>query len=163
MHILDYNRVVCDLNGLSREAFISEVSENFTVTPADAPFKPSKRNSFGMYLSGQWYQLQLASEQINEADPVARLDVSLLNQYLLEPILGVSDPRRDPRIDFIGGIRGVQGLMDRVDSGEMVVAFSMYPTALSELMSVADAGQVMPPKSTWFEPKLRDGLVIQEI
>ena len=163
MHILDYNRVVCDLNGLSNTQFLATVAKNFTVTPSPTPFKPFQRNSFGMYLSGEWYQLQLAPEKIDETDPVARLDVSLLNQHLIDPILGIHDPRRDPRIDFVGGIRGLQGLMDRVDSGEMKVAFSMYPTALAELMSVADAGQVMPPKSTWFEPKLRDGLVIQEI
>ncbi len=151
------------MQGLSREAFLAAVSGVFKVTPSPTPFKPAQRNSFGMYLAGQWYQLFINSEKVDESDPVARLDVSLLNQYLLEPILGISDPRRDPRIDFVGGIRGLQGLMDRVDSGEMAVAFAMYPTALAELMSVADAGKVMPPKSTWFEPKLRDGLVIQEI
>jgi uncharacterized protein (DUF1015 family) len=163
MHILDYNRVVCDLNGLSNEAFLTAIAKQFTITPSPTPFKPSQPNSFGMYLEGKWYQLNLESDKIDQSNPVTRLDVSLLNQYLLEPILGIKDPRRDPRIDFVGGIRGLQGLVARVDSKEMAVAFSMYPTALSELMSVADADQVMPPKSTWFEPKLRDGLVIQEI
>ncbi|MBF0358579.1 MAG: DUF1015 domain-containing protein [Magnetococcales bacterium] len=163
VNILDYNRVVCDLNGLSNTAFLAAVAENFTVTISPTPFKPKQRNSFGMYMAGQWYKLEIAQDKIDTTNPVAQLDVSLLNQYLLEPILGIHDPRRDPRIDFVGGIRGLQGLMDRVDSKEMVVAFSMYPTSLTELMSVADAGEVMPPKSTWFEPKLRDGLVIQEI
>ncbi|MBF0379949.1 MAG: DUF1015 domain-containing protein [Magnetococcales bacterium] len=163
MRILDYNRVVCDLNGLSHDEFLAAVGENFTVIPSPTPFKPQQPNSFGMYIAKKWYQLKLESDKIDSSNPVARLDVSLLNQYLLEPILGIKDPRRDPRIDFVGGIRGLQGLVDRVDSKEMEVAFSMYPTALSELMSVADAGEVMPPKSTWFEPKLRDGLVIQEI
>ena len=164
MHILDYNRVVQDLNGRSVETFLAEVAKIFTVIPSPTPFKPSQPNSFGMYLAtGQWYELHLAKDKINNYDPVARLDVSLLNQYLLEPILGIRDPRRDPRIDFVGGIRGLDGLMDRVNSKEMAIAFSMYPTALSDLMAVADASTVMPPKSTWFEPKLRDGLVIQEI
>ncbi|MBF0444065.1 MAG: DUF1015 domain-containing protein [Magnetococcales bacterium] len=163
MHILDYNRVVQDLNGLSNEEFLTAIAQQFTITPSPTPFKPTQPNSFGMYFEGKWYQLKLEADKIDQSNPVTRLDVSLLNQYLLEPILGIKDPRRDPRIDFVGGIRGLQGLVDRVDSKEMVVAFSMYPTALAELMSVADAGQVMPPKSTWFEPKLRDGLVIQEI
>ncbi|MBF0448627.1 MAG: DUF1015 domain-containing protein [Magnetococcales bacterium] len=163
MRIFDYNRVVQDLNGLSADAFLHQVGQTFIVTPSPTPFKPGRRNQFGLYLSGQWYQLELPAQYVDETNPVTSLDVSLLNQYLLEPILGITDPRRDSRIDFVGGIRGLQGLVDRVDSGEMAVAFSMYPTALSELMAVADSGQVMPPKSTWFEPKLRDGLVIQEI
>ncbi|MBF0194720.1 MAG: DUF1015 domain-containing protein [Magnetococcales bacterium] len=163
MRILDYNRVVTDLNGLSEEEFLAEIAKQFTITQSPTPFKPSQPNSFGMYLKNKWYQLKLSADKIDKNDPVTCLDVSLLNQYLLDPILGIKDPRRDPRIDFVGGIRGLQGLEARVDSKEMTVAFSMYPTALSELMSVADANQVMPPKSTWFEPKLRDGLVIQEI
>ncbi|MBF0454034.1 MAG: DUF1015 domain-containing protein [Magnetococcales bacterium] len=161
MRILDYNRVVADLNGLSTAAFLEAIGKTFTVTPSATPFQPSHPHHFGLYLSGHWYQLQLPKEKVDQTDPVARLDVSLLSQYLLEPILNIQDPRRDSRIDFVGGIRGLQGLMDRVDSGEMSAAFSMYPTELSDLMSVADAGKVMPPKSTWFEPKLRDGLVIQ--
>jgi len=112
-----------------------------------------------MYLGGQWYRLQIGRSLIPERDPVARLDVSLLAEHLLQPVLGISDPRRDPRIDFVGGIRGLQELENRVDSGEMAVAFALYPTQMSELMAVADAGEVMPPKSTWFEPKLADGLV----
>ncbi len=163
MQILDYNRVVTDLNGLSKEEFLQAVADNFNVTNSPSPFKPTQRHDFGMYLAGSWYKLQLAADKVDTNDPVARLDVSLLNQYLLEPIMGIDDPRRDPRIDFVGGIRGLQGLMERVDSGEMAVAFSVYATDLSDLMSVADTGRVMPPKSTWFEPKLRDGLVIQEI
>lgn len=163
MKILDYNRVVQDLNGLSREAFLHQVAHRFSVLPTSAPYRPDQRRHFGMYLPNQWYHVQLAEEKIENNDPVARLDVSLLNQHLLAPILGIHDPRRDPRIDFIGGIRGLSGLMERVDSGEMAVAFALFPTSLSDLMSVADDHQVMPPKSTWFEPKLRDGLVIQAI
>jgi uncharacterized protein (DUF1015 family) len=112
-----------------------------------------------MYLGGQWYRLQINAALIPEHDPVLRLDVSLLAEHLLRPALAISDPRRDPRIDFVGGIRGLQELEKRVDNGEMAVAFSLYPTQMSELMAVADAGEVMPPKSTWFEPKLADGLV----
>ncbi|MGN7612320.1 DUF1015 domain-containing protein [Magnetococcales bacterium HHB-1] len=163
MRILDYNRVVRDLNGLSREDFLKSLKESFVVTPVDRPMKPKMGRQFGLYLPNQWYQLSLKSEIKETDDPVARLDVSLLSQYILEPILNITDLRRDPRIDFVGGMRGMEGLMARVDSGEMAAAFSLYATSLDDLMSVASAGQVMPPKSTWFEPKLRDGLVIQEV
>jgi uncharacterized protein (DUF1015 family) len=121
--------------------------------------RPSQAAEFGMYLEHQWYRLRLEPARIPADDPVVRLDVSLLADNLIEPILGISDPRRDPRIDFVGGIRGLAGLEKRVDSGEMAVAFSLFPTAMEDLMAVADAGEVMPPKSTWFEPKLADGLV----
>jgi uncharacterized protein (DUF1015 family) len=159
MQILDYNRVVRDLHGLSREAFLAEVRRHFSVETSGEPVRPRHRGEFGMYLGGQWYRLQINAALIPEHDPVLRLDVSLLAEYLLRPVLGISDPRRDPRIDFVGGIRGLQELEKRVDSGEMAAAFSLYPTQMSELMAVADAGEVMPPKSTWFEPKLADGLV----
>ncbi|MEJ2593146.1 MAG: DUF1015 family protein [Candidatus Thiodiazotropha sp.] len=159
MQILDYNRVVKDLNGLDKAAFLARVGEAFTVEAEDQPVKPVRPAEFGMYLDAQWYRLRLDPARIPTDDPVARLDVSLLADNLIEPILGISDPRRDPRIDFVGGIRGLAGLAKRVDSGEMAVAFSLFPTGMEDLMAVADAGEVMPPKSTWFEPKLADGLV----
>lgn len=159
MQILDYNRVVKDLNGLDKHDFLAKVAEAFTLEPSDEPVKPQAPAEFGMYLDGQWYRLRLNAARIPTDDPVARLDVSLLANNLIEPILGISDPRRDSRIDFVGGIRGLAGLERRVDSGEMQVAFSLYPTRMEDLMAVADAGEVMPPKSTWFEPKLADGLV----
>ena len=158
MQIFDYNRVVRDLAGRSVEEFLAAVAGRFTVVPAGDPVRPDGPGVFGMYLSGQWYRLTLAAEHV-PADPVGRLDVSLLADNLLEPLLGISDPRRDRRIDFVGGIRGLGELERRVDSGEMAVAFAMYPTGMEDLMAVADAGEVMPPKSTWFEPKLADGLV----
>lgn len=158
MNILDYNRIIKDLNGLSADEFLSAIGKNFTVTPATTPVKPSQAGEFGLYLNQQWYQLNIHPENIPD-DPIKRLDVSLLADFLIAPILGITDPRRDKRIDFVGGIRGLAGLVQRVDSGEMAVAFSLYPTCMAELMAVADANEVMPPKSTWFEPKLVDGLV----
>jgi uncharacterized protein (DUF1015 family) len=159
MQILDYNRVVRDLNGLDQQAFLQKVAERFSLVPQGGAFRPSRRGEFGMYLEGQWYRLSINSTYIPEEDPVRRLDACLLADNLIEPILGISDPRRDERIDFVGGIRGLDGLQSRVDSGEMQVAFALFPTAMEDLMAVADAGEVMPPKSTWFEPKLVDGLV----
>jgi uncharacterized protein (DUF1015 family) len=159
MQILDYNRVVRDLHGLSSKAFLAQIRQHFSVESCREPVRPRHRGEFGMYLSAQWYRLQISAALIPEHDPVSRLDVSLLAEHLLRPVLGISDPRRDPRIDFVGGIRGLEELEKRVDSGKMAVAFSLYPTQMSELMAVADAGEVMPPKSTWFEPKLADGLV----
>ncbi len=159
MQIMDYNRVVRDLNGMDREIFLERVAERFTITESDTQFRPTATAEFGMYLSGQWYSLHLDEARIPKDDPVASLDVSLLANELIEPLLGISDPRRDERIDFVGGIRGLEGLEKRVDSGEMAVAFALYPTSMEALMAVADADEVMPPKSTWFEPKLADGLV----
>jgi uncharacterized protein (DUF1015 family) len=159
MQILDYNRVIKDLNGLDKAAFLDRLGEAFQVEASERPVKPGQPAEFGMYLDHQWYRLRLDPARIPADDPVARLDVSLLADNLIEPILGISDPRRDPRIDFVGGIRGLEGLEKRVDSGEMAVAFSLFPTGMEDLMAVADAGEVMPPKSTWFEPKLADGLV----
>ena len=158
MRIFDYNRVVRDLNGLTIEAFLKAVGERCTVTPSAAPVKPERTGTFGVYLDKRWYHLAIRPELVPENDPVRRLDVSVLSEQILAPILGIADLRRDTRIDFIGGIRGLPELERRVNSGEMAVAFAMHPTQLSELMSVADAGEVMPPKSTWFEPKLADGL-----
>ncbi|ATX81345.1 Uncharacterized conserved protein, DUF1015 family [Mariprofundus ferrinatatus] len=161
MYILDYNRVVTDLNGLDVNALLARVAESFDVEIADDPVHPERAGSFGMYLAGSWYALAIHDELIPQHDPVARLDVSLLADHLIEPLLGISDPRRDSRIDFVGGIRGLSELEKRVDSGEMAVAFSMFPTSMDDLMAVADSGNVMPPKSTWFEPKLADGVVSQ--
>jgi uncharacterized protein (DUF1015 family) len=161
MRILDYNRVVKDLNGLSPEALVARVAEAFAVSPETEPVRPARAGEFGMYLAGRWYRLGIKPEHVPRQDPVKRLDVSLLQDQLLTPVLAVGDPRRDKRIDFVGGIRGLGELVKRVDSGEMAVAFSLHPTSLADLMAVADAGEVMPPKSTWFEPKLADGLVSQ--
>jgi uncharacterized protein (DUF1015 family) len=158
MRILDYNRVVRDLNGLSAEAFLEAVGERCAVAPSAAAVKPERTGVFGMYLGGRWYRLAVRPELVPAQDPVRRLDVSVLTDQILGPILGIADLRRDTRIDFVGGIRGLSELERRVNCGEMAVAFAMHPTRLSELMSVADAGEVMPPKSTWFEPKLADGL-----
>jgi len=159
MQILDYNRVIRDLNGLDKDTFLQQVGERFTMTESAEPFKPAGIAEFGMYLDGQWYALRLEQSRIPQNDPVASLDVSLLAIELIDPLLGISDPRRDERIDFVGGIRGLKELEKRVDSGGMTVAFALYPTSMEALMAVADAGDVMPPKSTWFEPKLADGLV----
>ncbi|HWR61961.1 MAG TPA: DUF1015 family protein [Clostridia bacterium] len=164
LYIMDYNRVVKDLNGNSTEGFISKVEAKFSVEPYNEgkPFKPTERHTFGMYLEGKWYKLTAKAGTYNEADPVDRLDVSIMQNNLLNPVLGIQDPRTDKRIDFVGGIRGLKELEKRVDAG-MKVAFSMCPTTIDDLMSIADAGKVMPPKSTWFEPKLRSGLFIHEL
>jgi uncharacterized protein (DUF1015 family) len=159
LRILPYNRVVTDLNGLSRQEFLSKIGRNFAVHAASGAVTPAQTGEFGLYLTGQWYRLNIHPGLVPMDDPVARLDVSLLDDRLLAPILGITDPRRDRRIDFIGGSRGMGELENRVDSGEMAAAFSMFPTHMEDLMAVADAGEVMPPKSTWFEPKLADGLV----
>ncbi|MEK7717189.1 MAG: DUF1015 family protein, partial [Pseudomonadota bacterium] len=159
MQILDYNRVVKDLNGLEREEFLQKIANAFSVKPEPAAVKPGRTGEFGLYMKGQWYRLNIKSERIPANDPVKRLDVSLLQDSLMTPVLGIGDPRRDKRIDFVGGIRGLKELERRVDSGEMACAFSMHPTSIADMMAVADAGEVMPPKSTWFEPKLADGLV----
>lgn len=159
MRIMDYNRLVKDLNGRSIEEFIGEIGEVFHVELEQKAVKPRQAREFGMYLKGHWYRLQIDSEFVPHDDPVGRLDVSLLQDNLLAPILDIGDPRRDKRIDFVGGIRGLSELERRVDSGEMAVAFALFPTSIQDMMSVADANLVMPPKSTWFEPKLADGLV----
>ena len=159
MQILDYNRVVRDLHGLSAETFLERVAEAFAVEVSGNPVRPASSGEFGMYLAGKWYRLRIAVERIPADDPVARLDVSLLQDNLIRPLLGIDDPRRDERIDFVGGIRGLAELEKRVDGGDWTVAFSLFPTTMEALMAVADAGEVMPPKSTWFEPKLADGLV----
>jgi len=159
MQILSYNRVVKDLHGLSRAEFVSRLGKGFSVHAATAPVAPAKPGEFGLYLPGQWYRLGIHPALVPAHDPVARLDVSLLADQVLAPFLGIADQRRDKRIDFVGGIRGLGELEKRVNSGEMAVAFSLHATRMQDLMAVADAGEVMPPKSTWFEPKLADGLV----
>ncbi len=160
LNIYDYNRVVKDLNGLSGDEFINKLRENFTVIEAGGQFKPAKKGGMGMYLDGKWYQLTASEQFINNPDPVDSLDVAILQNTVLTPILGIDDPRTSDRVDFVGGIRGLGELEKRVNSGEMKLAFSMYPTSVNELMDIADAGKIMPPKSTWFEPKLRDGLFV---
>ncbi|MBQ8358542.1 MAG: DUF1015 domain-containing protein [Oscillospiraceae bacterium] len=165
LYIMDYNRIVKDLNGYSKEAFLEKVSEKFCVTPytGTGVLKPEKKHTFGMYLDGSWMLLEAKDGSFDAADPVAQLDVSILQNNLLHPILGIGDPRTDKRIDFVGGIRGLKALSDRVDDGSMAVAFSMYPTTMEDLMDIADAGAIMPPKSTWFEPKLRSGLFVHKL
>jgi uncharacterized protein (DUF1015 family) len=159
VQILDYNRVVKDLQGLTPTDFLGQLADSFTVQASDQAVKPQKNGELGLFLPGQWYRLTIHAHRVPTDDPVARLDVSLLTNHILSPILGITDLRRDKRIDFVGGIRGLGELEKRVNQGEMACAFSLYPTSLSALMAVADAGQVMPPKSTWFEPKLADGLI----
>ncbi|MCZ6848275.1 MAG: DUF1015 family protein [Alphaproteobacteria bacterium] len=159
VQILDYNRVVKDLAGLEVAAFLARVAENFDLGESATPVKPDAPHAFGMYLGGRWYAMSLKEPPSAGAAPVARLDISLLQERLLGPVLGIGDPRIDKRIDFIGGVRGLEGLEARVDGGEAAVAFALYPPSVADLMGVADAGGVMPPKSTWFEPKLADGLV----
>jgi uncharacterized protein (DUF1015 family) len=159
MKIMDYNRVITDLNGMDATTFLKRVGENFSVQPSSTPVKPAKPGEFGLYLPGQWYRLQIRADLIPDNDPVARLDVSLLQNHLIAPVLGINDPRRDKRIDFVGGIRGLPELEKRVNRDGMAVAFAMFATRMEDLMAVADANEVMPPKSTWFEPKLADGLV----
>ena len=163
MKILDYNRVVVDLNGLSENELLELIKKKFEVSEQDNAHKPSALHEFGMYMNGQWYSLTAREGVVDETDPVARLDVAVLQDNILSPLLGVDDPRVDKRIDFVGGIRGMEGLEKRVNSGECKVAFSCYPTSIEHLMAIADAGEVMPPKSTWFEPKLRSGLVIHSL
>ena len=160
--IMDYNRTVKDLNGLSEDEFIEKIKDNFEVTTLSEAKHPDKKGKVSMYLSGKWYMLSAKKELLEINDHVLSLDVSLLQNYLLEPVLGIKDPRTDERIDFIGGIRGLKELEKRADS-DMKVSFAMYPTSISELFDVADAGLLMPPKSTWFEPKLRSGLFIHRI
>lgn len=161
LQILDYNRVVKDLGGLSPEAFLSKVAEKFRVEKASSG-RPEKRHQFGMYLQGQWYRLEAIPGSFREDDPIGSLDVSILQENLLAPVLGITDPRTDKRIDFIGGIRGLSALEQRVAEG-WAVAFALYPTSLEQVMAVADAGLIMPPKSTWFEPKLRSGLLVRTL
>lgn len=161
--IMDYNRVIKDTNGFTAEELIEKLGESFSVEPADvSPYRPTQKHTFGMYLENKWYVLKAKSGTFDENDVVGRLDVSILQNNCITPIFAIEDPRTDKRIDFVGGIRGLQELERRCNS-DMKVAFSMYPTSLDDLMAIADAGKVMPPKSTWFEPKLLSGLFIHKL
>ena len=183
LHILDYNRIVFGLNGYTKEGFLEKISEGFQVEEApEAPYRPKRKGQYGMYLDGAWYRLTARSHILSE-DAVDGLDVSLLQDHLLGPVLGILDPKTDKRIDFVGGIRGLKELERRVQEqltsekgsggealpagqgtgADMAVAFSLYPTSMQELFAVADAGRLMPPKSTWFEPKLRSGLFLHSL
>lgn len=164
LEIMDYNRLIKDLNGLTFESFIEKVRENFAVEPAPAatPYKPAAKHTFGMYYAGIWYKLTAKDGTYDETDPVGSLDVSILQNNLIAPVLGIDDPRTDKRIDFVGGIRGL-GELERRANADMVLAFSMFPTTIEELMAIADADKIMPPKSTWFEPKLLSGLFVHKL
>jgi uncharacterized protein (DUF1015 family) len=159
MTILDYNRVLKDLNGETPTSLVKKLGERFRVTPAARPVSPRSSGEFGLYVAGRWYGLSIRPELIPTSDPIGRLPISLLSHNAIEPLFGIKDQRRDKRIDFVGGARGLDGLAKRVDSGEMAAAFALFPTEMKDLMAVADMGGIMPPKSTWFEPKLADGLV----
>ncbi len=162
--ILDYNRVVKDLNGLSSDDLLKKISENFEVTEkGSAIYKPAKLHEFSMYLDGKWYALTAKAGTYNDNDPIAVLDVTILSEKILSPILNIKDLRTDKRIDFVGGMRGLGELEKRVNSGEMRVAFALYPVSMKQLMDIADNNLIMPPKVTWFEPKLRSGLVLHSL
>ena len=159
MRILDYNRVVRDLDGLAPDALLARLRETFDVEPSAGPVKPSQPETFGLFVAGRWHRLRIRPALVPRGDPVASLDVSLLQDHVLAPVLGIRDPRTDTRIDFVGGVRGLDELERRVTSGRDAAAFAMHPTRMEQLMAVADAGRLMPLKSTWFEPKLADGLL----
>ena len=161
LEVLDYNRTVKDLNGLSKEEFLERVKENFEVTESAEQVKPKEKHTFGMYIDNQWYLLKAKEGIFNPEDPVDRLDVSILQNSLLRPILGIDDPRKSKRIKFIGGIRGLKELERRANT-DMKVSFSMYPTTTEDIMAIADSGEIMPPKSTWFEPKPRSGIFVHK-
>lgn len=159
MTILDYNRTLKDLNGRSPDELLAELKTRFTVTASDQPVRPAASGEFGMYLAGRWYSLTIRPDLVPQNDPIGRLPITLLARNVIEPLFGVTDPRIDKRIDFVGGARGLGELEQRVKFGDMAVAFALYPTQMVDLMAVADAPGIMPPKSTWFEPKLADGMV----
>ena len=163
LFIMDYNRVVFDLNGLSEADFLSTIGEKFTVAPAapGAPHAPRAKHEFGMFLGGKWYSITAKEGTFNATHPIESLDCAILQSNLLAPVLGITDPRTSERIDFVGGIRGLAELETR--AGSTGVAFALYPVTMADLFNVADSGEIMPPKSTWFEPKLRSGLFAHEI
>ncbi len=164
LKIIDYNRVVKDLNGHSKEKFIDKLKENFDVNlVGEKIYKPNKLHEFSMYLDGNWYKLSAKNGTYNDNDPIDQLDVTVLSKHILNPILDIKDLRTSKRIDFVGGIRGLGELKKRVDSGDYQVAFALYPVSMNQLINIADTGNIMPPKTTWFEPKLRSGLVIHEL
>ncbi len=160
--VLDYNRVVKDLNGLSVDEFMKELEKSFNISKMEGIYHPEKKHEFSMYLEGSWYKLSAKEEIYDDNDPIKSLDVDILQRNVLDPILGIENPRKDKRIDFVGGIRGLEELEKRVNNG-WKIAFALYPTSIKDLMNVADKGLNMPPKSTWFEPKLRSGLIIHEL
>ena len=162
--ILDYNRVVKDLNGMSEEEFLTALSENFTVTcQGTEPYRAKHLHQFSLYLGGKWYSLDLKVGLCDETDPIGSLDVSISSDLILDKLLGIKDLRSDKRIDFVGGLRGLEELKRRVDSGEMKMALALFPVSMQQIMNIADSGNIMPPKATWFEPKLRSGLVVHKL
>ncbi|MBN2174053.1 MAG: DUF1015 domain-containing protein [Bacteroidales bacterium] len=162
--IIDYNRVVKDLNGLKSSEFIEKLNKSFTVKDMGTEiYKPDRLHNFSIYLDGRWYSLTAKDNTYDDKDPIGVLDVTILTNQVLEPLLGIEDLRRSQRIDFVGGIRGLEELKKRVDSGEMKVAFALYPVSMKQLIDIADTGNIMPPKTTWFEPKLRSGLVVHKL
>ena len=162
--ILDYNRVVKDLNGLSSLKFLSLLGENFVVTPMGAEcYRPAKLHEFSLYLDGEWYKLELLPGKADDNDPIKSLDVSISSDLILDQILGIKDLRSDKRIDFVGGLRGLEELKRRVDNGEMRMALALHPVSMQQIINIADSGNIMPPKATWFEPKLRSGLVVHKL
>jgi uncharacterized protein (DUF1015 family) len=164
LKIIDYNRTVKDLNGLSPTDFVEKIHEDFEVQKlGTGTYKPNQLHTFGMYLDGEWYKLITKPGRYNDNDPIGVLDVTILSNLILDKVLGIKDLRTDTRIDFIGGIRGLGELKTRVDSGNMKVAFALYPVSMKQLIAIADSGNIMPPKTTWFEPKLRSGLVVHEL
>jgi uncharacterized protein (DUF1015 family) len=163
LHILPYNRLIRDLNGMDNETFLKKLEVSFDVTKAEMAIEPKEAHTFGLYMNGSWYLLKARKGSYPETDPIGSLDVSILQENLLKPILGIEDPRKDARLDFMGGVRGIRGLREAVDSQDYTAAISMFPTSIDQLINVADAGLIMPPKSTWFEPKLRDAMTIHLI
>ena len=164
LEIFDYNRVIKDLNGLSPTDFLGELGDDFDIRLSEESCpRPSELGNFSLYLAGVWYELMAKSKSASAGSPIGDLDVTLLSEKVLGPILGITDLRKDNRIDFVGGIRGLEELELRVDSGEMVAAFALYPVSMEQLLTIADAGEIMPPKTTWFEPKLRSGLFVHDL
>ncbi len=164
LSILDYNRVVKDLNGMDKEKFVNKLKDNFEVEKKGSePYKPKELHTFGMYLEGEWYSLKAKDNTYDDNDPIGVLDVTILSKYILDELLAIKNLRTDKRIDFVGGIRGLEELERRVDNGEMKVAFALHPVTMKQLMDIADTGNIMPPKTTWFEPKLRSGLVVHAL
>jgi len=164
LSIIDYNRVVKDLNGLSSSQFLNQIKNNFNVENCGTEiYKPNKLHNFSMYFEGKWYSLSAKPNTYNDNNPIDVLDVTVLSKFMLDPVLGIKDLRTDKRIDFVGGIRGLSELKKRVDSGEMKVAFALYPVSMKQLLDIADSNNIMPPKTTWFEPKLRSGLVVHSL
>ena len=161
---MDYNRVITDLNGLTDEQFLAKVAEHFDVEDKGTEiYHPAKLHNFSLYLGGKWYSLTAKPGTYDDNDPIGVLDVKISSDYILRDILGITDLRTDKRIDFVGGIRGLGELKDRVDSGEMKVALALYPVTMQQIINIADTGNIMPPKATWFEPKLRSGLIIHKL